>query len=129
MHTLPPFSIGCICSRLRLRAGNLAIRLRPAISEELPSGAYLRDFIQVNIVREQLVLVAACLRNNLAARIAEIAFSVEFPDVPGRLFSHAVDCAHEISVGSGVGGLFELPKVFAQPGHRRRRVEYNLRAI
>src|SRR6202021_3489907 len=82
MHTLPPFSIGCICSRLRLRAGNLAIRLRPAISEELPSGAYLRDFIQVNIVREQLVLVAAFLRNNFAPRIAEKAFSVEFPDVP-----------------------------------------------
>ena len=44
-NSLEPSSIGRMCSRLRLRAGNLAIRFSPAISKKSPGGAHLCDFI------------------------------------------------------------------------------------
>jgi hypothetical protein len=48
----------------------------------------------------------------LTARVAEIALTVKFADVPRRLSSDAVDRADEITVGDGVRGLFEFPKIF-----------------
>ncbi len=63
------------------------------------------------------------------ARIAKIAFAVELPDVPGCLFPDAIDCPHEIAVGGGVRRLLKFPKIFAESGDRRRRVEDNFGAI
>src|SRR5580658_6637513 len=56
-----------------LRARDFAIRLRAAVAVELPDVAHLLDFVQIQVGDQQFILVAAGLRDDFAARIAEIA--------------------------------------------------------
>src|SRR5512137_1084311 len=91
-----------------LRARQLAVRFRAPVAVELPGGAHLVDLFQVEVRDEDFILVAAGLRHDLSARIAEIALAVEFADVPGGFLADAIDGADKIAVGDGVRGLLEL---------------------
>ena len=99
------------------------IGLRPAVPEELPSVAHLADHVQVHLVDDQLVLVAAGDLLDLAARIDEIALAVELADVPRRLGADPVDGADVDAVGDRARRLLELPQIFGEAGHGRRRVD------
>ena len=105
------------------------VHVGPAVAEKLPGLADLGDHVEVEIGGEDLVFVARGLREDLAARIAEIARAVEFADVPRRFGADAVDGADEISVGDGVRGLLEFPEIFAQAGDRGGRIEDDLGAV
>src|SRR5436190_1921757 len=67
----------------RLLRDQLHVTLRPAIAEELPGVADLADHVEIQIGNHERVLVTRPLRNDLPTRIAEVALSVEFADVPG----------------------------------------------
>src|ERR1035437_5115713 len=104
------------------------IHVGTAVAEELPGLAHLDDHIEIEVRGEDLVFVAARLREDAAARIAEVALAVEFTDGPRGFGAHAVDGAHEIAVGHGVRGLLQLPQILAETGHGGRWVEDNLGA-
>src|SRR5262245_46938495 len=70
-----------------------------------------------------VVGVAGSGGQDLAARVAEVPLPVELADGPRVFPTGTVDGPHEIAVGDGVCGLFQLPKVFRQPGDGRRGVE------
>src|SRR5262249_46225541 len=106
-----------------------AVGFGPSISVELPGVADFLDEIEIEVRDDQFVLVATRLRDQAAARVAEVALPVEFADVPRRLGADAVDGADEIAVRHRVRRLLELPEILGEPGHRRRRVEDDLRAV
>src|SRR5262249_3470333 len=85
--------------------------------------------IEVEVGDHQLVLVAARLREDLPARIAEVRLTVELADLPRRFDAYAVDRADEIAVGDGVRRLLELPQILGEPGQRGARIEHDLGAI
>src|SRR5207247_9463221 len=70
--------------------------------------------------------IAGGSRHTPAARIAKIALAVELADVPWLLVADPVDGADEVAVGHRVGGLLQLPQIFGEPRHGRRRVEDDL---
>src|SRR3989449_9478008 len=112
-----------------LRAGDFAIGFRAPIAIELPGGAHLVDFVQVQLSDEQLVFIAAGLRDDLPARVAEVALAVELADFPRPLVPDAVDGGDEIAVGHRVRGLLELPQMFGEARDGCGRVINNLRAV
>src|SRR5579871_98933 len=112
-----------------LRLYQRFIHFRPPVAEELPGVADLGDEVEGEVGGEYLVLVARRLREDAAARIAEIAGAVEFADVPGRLDADAVDGSDEVAIGDGVSGLFEPPKVLAEAGDRGGWIEHDFRAV
>src|SRR5581483_4482989 len=77
---------------------------------------------------DQLVFIARRLRQNVAARIAEVALAVELADVPRRLAADAVVGADEVAVGDRVALLLDLPEILRVAGGGRRRLEHDLRA-
>src|SRR6188768_2201276 len=105
------------CRRISdaLRRHEFRIAFGPAVAVELPDVAHLADLVEVELGGDQLALVAARVRDELPARVAEVALSVELADVPGRFLADAVDRADEVRVGDGVRRLLELPQVFGQP--------------
>src|SRR2546426_5827265 len=104
------------------------VYLRPAVAVELPYVPDLGDLVEVQIGHQQFVLVAACLRDKLPPRVAEIAFSIELAYVPRRLEPDAVDRADKVAVGNSVRRLFELPQILREARHCRRWIKENLRA-
>src|SRR5258706_2960729 len=80
------------------RRADRAVTFRPAVTEELPQLAHLAHHFQVQVRDDQLILVAASLRDDLAARIDEITRAVEFADIPGHFVAETIDLAHLISV-------------------------------
>src|SRR3954464_1555881 len=88
------------------------ICLWPAIAEELPDLAHLADHVEVQVRDYDFIFVAAGLRNDFSARIAEITLAVKFADIPWLLPSHAINRAHEVSIGNGMRRLFQLPQIF-----------------
>src|SRR5262249_39681637 len=112
-----------------LQPNESAIGLRPPVTVELPGVAHFADLLQVELRGDQRVFVALGLGHELAARVAEVALSVELADVPRRLVADAVDGADEVAVGHGVRRLLELPEVFGESGHGGRRIEDDLRAV
>src|SRR5262245_30731657 len=82
-----------------------AIGVGAAIAEELPGPADLLDQIEIERRDQQLVLVLAGARDDLAARIAEVRVAVELADVPRRLAADPVDRADEVAIGHRVGRL------------------------
>src|SRR5947207_13976280 len=113
----------------RLRFYESVIRVRAPVAEELPRVAHLADFIEVELRRDEGVLVAFGDREHLAARIAEVALPVKLADVPRRLETDPVDGADEVAVRDGVRRLLQLPEVLRESRHGRRRVEHDLGAI
>src|SRR5262249_24771597 len=106
-----------------LRRRDRTVRLGPAIAVELPEVTDLADHVEVEVADDDVVGVAGGGGQDLAARVAEVALPVELADAPRIFPAGTVDGPHEIAVGDGVCGLFQLPKVFRQTGDGRRGVE------
>ena len=85
------------------------VAIGTAVAEELPGVADFRDHVQVQVCHHDFISMAAGLRDELAARIAEVALTVEFADIPWRFPAHAIDGADKISIGNGMRRLFQLP--------------------
>src|SRR5688572_3774216 len=100
-----------------------AVGLRPAVAEELPGVADLADHVEIHVVDDELVLVAAGDLLDLAARVDEIALAVEFTDVPGRFLADAVDGADIDAVGDGGGRLLQLPEILAEASDGGGRID------
>src|SRR6266436_4619204 len=113
----------------RASAGDFSVGFRAAVAVELPGVADFLNFIKIQIGDEELILVTAGLLDDFAARIAEIALAVELADLPGSFGADAVDGGDKISVGDGVGGLLELPKIFGEAGDGGGRVIDDFRAV
>src|SRR5216683_2145268 len=113
----------------RASTRDFPVGFRAAVAIELPGVADFLDFIEIEFGDEELILVAAGLLDDFAARVAEIALAVELADLPGMLGADAVDGGDEISVGDGVGGLLELPKIFGEAGDGGGRVVDDFGAV
>src|SRR5436309_850282 len=124
-HDAPRTTYG----RSRQLPHHVVVRLRPAVAEELPGAADLLDHVEVHLRDDELVFVLAALRQEIAARIDEIARAVELPHVPRRLDADAIDATHEVAVGHGMGRLLELPEILRESFHRRGGIEHDLRAV
>src|SRR5947207_13732107 len=107
----------------------VVVGVGPAVAEELPCAPDVLDDVEVHLRDDELVLVLAALRQEVAARIDEVARAVELPDLPRHFDADAIDAAHEVTVGDRVGRLFELPQILREPLHRRRRIEHDLGAV
>src|SRR5262245_8164803 len=105
-----------------------AISVGAAIAEELPGPADLLDHVEIERGDQELVLILARRRHELAARIDEVRVAVELADVPRPLGADPVDRADEVAVGDRVRRLLDLPQMLRQPGDRRRRVVDDLGA-
>src|SRR5260370_15084715 len=68
------------------------------VTEKLPGLAHFADHVQVQVGRQNFVFVAGCLRDNLAAWIAEVTRSIKLADVPGRFHAHTINRCDEITV-------------------------------
>src|SRR6185437_1027642 len=130
------FKTGTIRTRRSIRGGGRSalgrqrrICLWPAIAEELPDLAHLADHIEVEVRDHDLIFVAAGLRNDFSAWIAEITLAVKFADIPRLFPSYAINCPDEISIGDGMRRLFQLPQIFREAGHSRRRIEYDFSSV
>src|SRR4029077_17097756 len=108
--------------------GEDAVRVGAAIAVELPRAAPFLDPVEAELADDQLVLVLAPARQDLAARIDEVRVAVELTDVPRRLGADAVDRADEVAIRHRVRGLLDLPQVLRQPGDCGRRVVDDLGA-
>src|SRR2546421_2536167 len=89
--------------------GQGAIAFGAAVAEELPDVAHLANLVEVQVSDHQLVVVARRLRDNLAARVAEVALAVKLANVPRLFMTDAVDRADEITVRHGMRRLLQLP--------------------
>src|SRR5439155_22719668 len=76
----------------------ISVRFRPAVSKELPNITAFLNFIQIQIRSDDFLFIARALRNDLAARRAEITLAIELTDVPRMLASNAVDRADEVTI-------------------------------
>src|SRR5260370_31947616 len=100
----------------RANTRGFSVGFRAAVGIELPCVGDFLNFIEIQFRDEQFILVAAGLLDDFSARVAEIALAVELADLPGSFGTDAVDGGDKISVGDGVGGLLELPKIFGEAG-------------
>src|SRR5258708_33618065 len=106
----------------RTGARDFSVGFRPAVTIELPGITDFLNFIEIQFGDQQFILVAAGLLHAFAARVAEIALSVEFSDLPGMLGADSIDGGDKVSVGDGVGGLLEFPEIFGEAGDGGGRV-------
>src|ERR1700732_3668015 len=60
----------------RTGAGDLSVRLRPAVAVKLPGITDFLNFIEIQFCDEQFIFIAAGLFNDFPARVAEIALAV-----------------------------------------------------
>ena len=104
---------------LKLRPHDRLVRLRTTIAEKLPSVTDFSDEVKIHIRDHNIVRVSCTFGNNLSARITEITLTIKFADAPRIFNSRTVDRSHKILIRHGVGGLLQLPQIFAQPGNRR----------
>src|SRR2546428_13897209 len=58
--------------------------------------------------------------------MAKIVLAVHLACAPGLLVADRVGGADEVAVGLRGGGLLQLPQIFGEPRHGRRRVEDDL---
>src|SRR6266516_2037 len=110
-------------------ANHVVVRLGPAVAEELPGAPDLFDHVEIHLRHNELVFVLAALREEVAARIDEVARAVELSHVPRRLDADAIDAAHEVAVRHRVGRLLELPEILRESFHCRGGIEHDLRAV
>src|SRR5260370_13288172 len=113
----------------RTRAGDFSVGFRAAIAVELPGVTDFLDFIEIQLGDKELILVAAGLLDDFAARIAEITLAVELADLPGSFGADAIAGGNQIAVGDGVGGLFEFPEILGEARDGGGRVVDNFRAV
>src|SRR5712671_6020624 len=86
-------------SRLR---GERAVAFGPTVPEELPNFADFRNHVEVEVRDHHFIFIPAGLRDNLAARITEVALAVELADAPWFLYADAIDGPHKIAVSDGM---------------------------
>src|SRR6185436_257539 len=97
--------ISCLVMMVTLHRSGFderSVHIGTAVAEELPGLADFGNQVEVEVGGEDFVLIAAGLREDSAARVAEIALAVKFADVPRGLGAHAVDGADEVPIGHGV---------------------------
>src|ERR1017187_9131006 len=114
---------------LREQVGHFLVRLGTTVAIKLPNVAHFANHVQVQVGDDHCILVTRTFRDNLAARIGEVALAVEFTKVPGFLRPDAIDGADVEYVGHRRGGLFEFPQVFAEACHRGAGIEDDLGAV
>ncbi|CDN46175.1 hypothetical protein BN871_LF_00020 [Paenibacillus sp. P22] len=105
----------------------LAVCFRPPVAIKLPRLPSLADHRAVQLPDDGLVPVPAAFRHNPAAGVDQIGLAVELSHVPGSFRPYPVDRGHVVAVGDCMGRLLQLPQVLRRAGHRRRRIEDNLR--
>ena len=110
-------------------ARDFAVGFGAAVAIKLPGIADFLNVVEIEFSDEQFVFVAAGLRDDFSARIAEITLAVEFADFPRSFCADAIDGSDEVLVGDGVGGLLEFPEIFGEPGDGGGGIVDNLRAV
>src|SRR6201987_4923441 len=115
----------CLTGLRRQRTGCL----RASGGEELPRAPDLLDHVEIQLCDHHFIFVTACLRNDFAARIAKITLAVKLPNAPRLLLADAVNRSNKIAIRHCMRRLLEFPQILGKPGHRRRRIEYDLSAI
>src|SRR5256714_868138 len=116
--------------RAALGAYQIRIGVRAAVAEELPRLADLLDLVEIHIAHEQFLVVGAAeLADELAARVDEVALPVEVVVADVLLDPHPVDRPHEVTVRDRVADLLDPPQVLGQAAARRARDEHYLRAV
>ncbi len=95
------------------RLHNRAVRLGSTITEELPYVSHFSNQIEIHVRNHDVVGISRPLGHDLAARITEIALSIELADLPRLFDTGPIDRADKILVGNRVRRLFQLPKIFA----------------
>ncbi len=121
--------IGGFARFRRTRACNFSIGLGAAVTVELPRVADLLNFVEVQVGDEELILVAAGLLDDFAARVAEITLAVKFADFPGSFRADAIDGSDEVGVGDCVSGLLKFPKIFREASDGGRGVVDDFGAV
>src|SRR5467141_2016691 len=106
-----------------------AVGFRAAVAEKLPGITDLANHVKVDIGDNNGVLVAGRLRDDLPTGVTEITLTIEFADVPRLFMADAIDRSDKVSIGSGVGGLLQFPKVLRESCDSRRRIKNKLGAI
>src|SRR5258708_37076215 len=109
--------------------GDFSVGFRAAIAIELPGIANFLDFIEIQFGDEELILVAAGLLDDFAARVAEITLAVKFADFPGSFRADAIDGSDEVGVGDCVSGLLKFPKIFREASDGGRGVVDDFGAV
>ena len=84
-----------------LRRDERPIHIRAAVAEKLPGSTYFRNLFKIEVGGQYLVLIARSLGKDLAARIGEVAGSVELADVPRRFCANAINGGNKVSVWPG----------------------------
>src|ERR1035441_8350844 len=111
------------------QVGHFLVRLRATIAIELPNVAHFANHVEVQVGDDHRILVTRTFRDNLAARIGEVALPVKLAKVPRLLRPDAIDGADIKYIGHRRGGLFELPQVFAESCHCGAGIEDDLGAV
>src|ERR1035438_1531507 len=106
-----------------------SVGFRTTVAIELPNSSDFLDHVEIEIGDQHFIFITTGLRDDLAARIAEITLAVKFANIPWRFRAHAIDRAHKIPVGGGMGRLFEFPQMFGKTRDGCGRIENNFRAI
>src|SRR3989442_5815132 len=83
----------------------------PAVTQELPGVAHFPIHVQVEVTDQHLILGLRGLADDAAARVAEVARTVELRLVERLLHPNAVDGADPVAVGDGVRPLLQVPEI------------------
>jgi len=110
-------------------ARDFAVGFGASVAIKLPGVADFLDVIEIEFGNEEFVFVAARLRDDFSARIAEIALSVEFADFPGSFCANAINGCDEVLIGDGVSRLLEFPEIFGEPCDGGGGIVDNFRAV
>src|SRR6185295_11389060 len=94
----------------RSERGNIPVGFGTPVPEELPGVPDLSDQVEIQIGDDEFLTVPAALRNQTAARIAEVALAVEFANLPGIFNANPVDRTNKVAVRDRVRRLFQLPQ-------------------
>jgi len=76
--------------------------------------------LEVEVSDNELVLIAAPLGEDVAARIAKVRLAVKLADVPWRLVADAIVGPDEVAVRHRVRLLLDLPQILGVARRRRR---------
>src|SRR4051794_32823484 len=96
----------------------------------MPCVADLADQVEVEVADDQLLVVgAADLADELAARVHEVALAVEVVVTVVGLDADAIDGPDVVAVGNGVADLLDAPQVFGEAAARGGRDQDDLGAV
>src|SRR5438445_783973 len=108
---------------------HIPIHVRAPVPVELPGVPHLAYEIQIEVGDEELLVFLRSLRDDLAARVREVARAVVVVRTELFLLSDTIDRPHPVAVRDGMGGLLDEPKVHRQPARGGRGNEDELRSV